>query len=131
MANGAKPRSRTQRINQATTPSATTKETTKPIASTIQLCGVMLSGARPASAAASCRGRIVFNKSYPVATTIVGMERKNENSSAAARVNPAVCPAAIVDIDREVPGKTADKICTAPIQTACGKLISSMSVVLG
>ena len=70
----------------------------------------MLSGARPASATASCRGRIVFNKSYPVATTIVGMERKKENSSAAERVNPAVCPAAIVDIDRDVPGKTADKI---------------------
>ena len=60
-----------------------------------------------------------------------GMERKNENSSAAVRDNPAVCPAAIVDIDREVPGKTADRIWTAPIQTACGRLISSICVVRG
>src|SRR4051812_12178013 len=126
MANGAKPRARTQRMNQATTPSATTKETTNPIARTIQLCVSIASGASPASVAASRCGRIVFNKSYPVATTIVGIERKNENSSAADRDNPTVWPAAIVDIDREVPGKTADKIWTAPIQIACGKLISSI-----
>ena len=55
---------------------------------------------------------------YSVATAIVGMERKNENSSAAARDIPASCPPAIVDMEREVPGKTADRIWHAPIQTA-------------
>ncbi len=38
------------------------------------------------------------------------MDRKNENSSAAGRDIPATCPAAIVDIERDVPGKTAEKI---------------------
>src|SRR3954464_15956356 len=59
------------------------------------------------------------------------MDKKNENSSAAGRDIPAVCPAAMVDIDRDVPGKTADKICAAPIQTACGSVISSMCIVRG
>src|SRR5204862_7820974 len=61
----------------------------------------------------------------------VGIERKNENSSAAERDNPEVCPAAIVDIEREVPGKTAERICAAPIHTAWGKLMSSISAVRG
>src|SRR5881275_1588087 len=65
---------------------------------------------------------IVFKKSYPVATTMVGIDKKNENSSAAGRDKPATCPAAMVDIDREVPGKTAESICAAPNQTACGSL---------
>ena len=43
-----------------------------------------------------------------MATTIVGMERKKENSSAAGRDIPAICPAAMVDIDRDVPGNTAE-----------------------
>src|SRR5207237_4129274 len=73
----------------------------------------------------------VFKKSYPVATIIVGIERKNENSSAAGRDMPATSPAAMVDIDREVPGKIAERICIAPIQTACGKLISSMCETRG
>ena len=37
--------------------------------------------------------------------------------------------AAIVDIEREVPGNSADKIWQAPIQMACPKLISSMCQV--
>src|ERR1019366_7335033 len=41
---------------------------------------------------------------------MVGMERKKENSSAAARDIPISCPAQIVDMEREVPGKTAEKI---------------------
>ncbi len=51
-----------------------------------------------------------------MATTIVGIERKNENSRAEARDIPASCPAAMVDIERDVPGKTADRIWHAPIQ---------------
>src|ERR1700690_2460364 len=57
---------------------------------------------------------------------MVGIDRKNENSSAEARDMPASWPPAMVDIDREVPGKTADRIWQAPIQMACGRLISSM-----
>src|SRR6516165_2145161 len=74
---------------------------------------------------------VVFKKSYPVATAIVGIDKKNENSSAAGRDIPAICPAEMVDIEREVPGKTAERICAAPIQTACPKVISSMCIVFG
>src|SRR5437588_12913406 len=59
------------------------------------------------------------------------MDRKNENSSADARDIPASCPAAIVDIERDVPGNTAERIWQAPIQIAWGKLISSMCVTRG
>src|SRR5438445_13898264 len=59
---------------------------------------------------------------------MVGIERKNENSSAAGRDIPTICPAAMVDIERDVPGKTAERIWHAPIQMACGRLISSMWV---
>src|SRR5207249_9479328 len=76
-------------------------------------------------------GITVFTKSYPVAISIVGIDRKKENSSAAGRDMPTTCPAAIVDIDRDVPGKIAERICAAPIQTACGKVISSMCVTRG
>src|SRR6202011_3542475 len=57
------------------------------------------------------------------------MERKNENSRAAALDIPAICPAVIVDIDREVPGKTADNIWQAPIHIACSKLMLSIRQV--
>ena len=57
---------------------------------------------------------------------MVGMERKNENSSADARDMPANCPAAIVDIDRDVPGNTADRIWQAPIQIAWPRLMASI-----
>src|SRR5215831_6946825 len=102
-------------MNHATTANATKNETINPIASTIQSWGVIMSGAIPAS---WWCGITDFRKSYPVATAIVGIERKNENSSAAGRDMPAICPAAIVDIEREVPGKTADRIWQAPIQIA-------------
>ncbi len=39
---------------------------------------------------------------------------------------PANCPAAIVDMDREVPGNTAERIWHAPIHTACHALMSSI-----
>src|SRR6202035_4326189 len=57
---------------------------------------------------------------------MVDMERKKENSSAAALDMPAICPAVMVDIDREVPGKTADNIWQAPIQIACPRLMLSI-----
>jgi len=37
--------------------------------------------------------------------------------------------ALMVDIDREVPGKTAERIWQAPIHTACARLIASMRQV--
>src|SRR5205823_4913367 len=73
----------------------------------------------------------VFRKSNPVATTIVGIDRKNENSSAAGRDSPAIWPAAIVDIERDVPGNTAERIWQAPIQIDWARLISSMCVTRG
>ena len=57
---------------------------------------------------------------------MVGIDRKNENSNADARDIPATCPAAMVDIDRDVPGNTADRIWHAPIQIAWPRLIVSM-----
>src|SRR5260370_29834251 len=70
-----------------------------------------------------------FRKQKQVAPTIVGIDRKNENSSADARDIPASCPAAIVDIDRDVPGNSADMIWHAPIQIACPLLMSSICQV--
>src|SRR5258708_33221554 len=57
---------------------------------------------------------------------MVGMETKNENSRAEARDMPASCPPAIVDMERELPGRTAEKIWQKPIQIACGRLLSSI-----
>src|SRR5882762_7709663 len=54
------------------------------------------------------------------------MERKKENFRAAARDIPAICPEVMVDIERDVPGKTAERIWQAPIQTACSRFISSL-----
>ena len=54
-----------------------------------------------------------------MATNIVGIETKKEKSKAAERDIPAICPAAIVAIEREVPGKTAaERIWHAPTQSA-------------
>src|SRR4051812_13438236 len=57
---------------------------------------------------------------------MVGMETKNEKSRDADRDIPASWPAAIVDIDREVPGKTAERIWHTPTQTAWLRLMSSI-----
>src|SRR5437867_200081 len=54
------------------------------------------------------------------------MERKNENSRADARDIPAICPPAMVDIDRDVPGNTAERIWQAPIQSAWPVLMASI-----
>src|SRR6516225_12289242 len=109
-------------MNHATVPYATITDPTTPMASTIQPC---------ASIPATPIGFAFFptrdlSKSYAVATIIVGIDRKKENSNADARDIPANCPAAMVDMDREVPGKTADRIWHAPIHTACPKLMSSI-----
>src|ERR1700758_3061087 len=110
-------------MNHATLPYATTNDTTNPIPSTIHPCASILDTPMGFSVLLPCSD---FSSVYPVATTIVGIDKKNENSNADALDIPANCPAAIVDIDRDVPGNTADKIWHAPIQIACGKLISSM-----
>ena len=54
------------------------------------------------------------------------METKNEKSKDAERDIPANCPAAIVAIDREVPGNAADRIWHRPTQMACPKFMSSI-----
>jgi len=41
---------------------------------------------------------------------MVGIETKNEKSRDADRDIPANWPAAMVDMEREVPGKTAERI---------------------
>src|ERR1035437_4933550 len=109
-------------MNQATDAYATMNETTNPIANTIHPCASIC-----ATPIGFCPFPITdFNRSYPVAATIVGMERKNENSRAEARDIPANCPAAIVDMDREAPGKTAERIWQAPIQIAWPPWMSSI-----
>src|SRR5271166_460158 len=65
-------------------------------------------------------------KVYPVAATMVGMERKNENSNAEARDIPASWPPAIVDMEREVPGNTPEKIWQKPIQMDWPRLMLSI-----
>src|SRR4030081_1973250 len=57
---------------------------------------------------------------------MVGIDRKKENSRAAARDIPATWPPAMVAIERDVPGKTAEKIWQKPIQIACARLMSSI-----
>src|SRR5215472_15548373 len=97
-------------------------ETTNPITSTAHPC------------ASICVTPIAFSplpntdlySVYSVATVIVGIDRKKENSKADARDMPAIWPPAIVDMDREVPGNTAEKIWQNPIHTACPRLMSSI-----
>src|SRR5271166_6004519 len=109
-------------MNHATDAYATTNETTNPIASTIHPW------------ASICETPIGFsplpvtdlNSVYPVATTMVGIDKKKENSRAEARDIPAIWPPAIVDMEREVPGNTAEKIWQKPIHKACPRLVSSI-----
>src|ERR1700682_3734775 len=60
---------------------------------------------------------------------MVGMDRKKENSSAAERDIPEICPAAIVDMEREVPGNTAENIWQNPTQMACARETPSIRSV--
>src|SRR5204863_5162596 len=109
-------------MNQATEAYATMNETTNPTASTIHpwasICETPI-GFSPLP-------RSDLYSVYSVAAAMVGMDTKNENSSAAARDIPAICPAAIVAMDREVPGNTAENIWHNPIQIACPRLMSSI-----
>jgi hypothetical protein len=47
---------------------------------------------------------------------MVGMETRKLNSSAAERVMRTSWPAAMVDMERDVPGKTAEVTWQRPIQ---------------
>src|SRR5580704_4217118 len=62
---------------------------------------------------------------------MVGIDTRKLNSSAAGRLIPTICPPVIVDMDREVPGKTAEQIWQSPIQMACPSDICSTSGVAG
>src|SRR5208283_725956 len=115
MANGPNPRRLTHAINHATLPYATINDTTNPIASTIQPCASMLETPIGFSVYVPCNDLYSVDN---VATDIVGIDRKNENSNADARDIPATWPPAIVAIDRDVPGNTADRIWQAPIHAA-------------
>src|SRR6202140_4719012 len=57
---------------------------------------------------------------------MVGMETKNENSRAAGLGIPPLSPPAMVAMERDVPGKTAERIWQRPIQIACARLMSSI-----
>src|SRR5262249_1401059 len=57
-------------------------------------------------------------------------ERKKENSKAEGLDIPASWPEAMVDMEREVPGNTAEAIWQKPIQIACPADISSTCSVL-
>src|SRR5580692_4695471 len=67
-----------------------------------------------------------LNSVYPVAANMVGIDKKNENSRAEARDIPAISPPAMVDMERDVPGNTPEKIWQKPIQTACPRLMFSI-----
>src|SRR5208337_1458032 len=101
-------------------------DTTKPMASTIHECASL--GMAPMSLVAPLWWSALY-RVYRVAASITGNETKNENSSAAGRLMPANSPAVMVDMEREVPGKTAENIWQKPIQTACQTDICSMSSV--
>jgi hypothetical protein len=61
---------------------------------------------------------------------MVGMETRKLNSRAAGRSRLTNWPAAMVDMEREVPGKTAESVWQRPIQMAWGRDICSTSWVL-
>src|SRR6516165_9364192 len=94
-------------MNHATLPYATRNDTTNPIARTIHPWASIF---ETPIGFPSCPRSDLYNV-YKVAAAIVGIDRKNENSRAAAR---------------DIPGNTADRIWHAPIHTACPRLVSSM-----
>src|SRR5258708_37780749 len=67
-----------------------------------------------------------LNSVYPVAATMVGIDTKNENSKAEARDIPASGPPAMVDMERDVPGNTPEKIWQKPLHAACPRLMFSI-----
>src|SRR5581483_4987910 len=97
MAKGVNPRLRTHAMNQATEPYATIKDTMNPIARMIHWSDVI------------CETPIGFSP-FPRS------DLYNVYSVAAA----------IVDMEREVPGNTPEKIWQKPIQMDCPRLISSI-----
>ena len=60
-----------------------------------------------------------------MAAIMVGMESRKLNSSAEGRSSPTIWPAAMVDMERDVPGKMAESDWQMPIQMAWPRLISS------
>ena len=71
-----------------------------------------------------------FRSEYPQAANIAGIARKKLNSAAAGRERPASIPPRIVAADRDVPGKTAAKICAQPMPNACFQVIRSIRRVV-
>src|SRR5580692_4170172 len=62
---------------------------------------------------------------------MVGIDSKKLNSSAVGRSIPTNCPAAMVDMERDVPGKMAESDWHKPIQMAWPMPISSTCTVCG
>src|SRR6185437_12524422 len=100
-------------------------DTTIPTSSNIQPCA--LTPETPI--AFSPLPKMDFARSYPVPATMIGIDKKNENSRADGRDILTIWPPVIVDIEREVPGNTAEKIWQMPIQIAWPRVISSICQV--
>jgi len=79
------------------------KETTKPMTRTIQLLAVMTTWAT------SRRGEDLFFQVPDGGGDHGGNGEQELNSRAEGRSRPANWPAAMVDMEREVPGKTAER----------------------
>ena len=102
------------------------------MASTIQRWEFMttLTRERPA-ASADFAGVDGLEQVPAVAAIMVGIESRKLNSSAAGPIEPTIWPAAMVDMERDVPGKIAESDWQMPIQMAWPRVISSTWVVLG
>src|SRR5438034_1092421 len=70
---------------------------------------------RRANLSPTWRGMNRLKKSSPPAALQGRNQKEKAKSDGGRRHRPAACPAAMVDIEREVPGKTAERICAAPI----------------
>ena len=101
------------------------KETTRPMRRTIHRSLFMTTWAAVPAARAVLLGWISLSRSQHVAAIMVGMESRKLNSRAVGRSRPANWPLAIVDMEREVPGKMAERVWQRPIQMAWPSPISS------
>jgi hypothetical protein len=72
-----------------------------------------------------------LSRSQAVAAIMVGMESRKLNSSAEGRSRPTICADAMVDMERDVPGKMAESDWQMPIHVDWPRVISSTCVVLG
>jgi hypothetical protein len=73
---------------------------------------------------------LLLIRSSPVAAAIVGIAKRNENSTAFCRDSPVSCPPTIVAAERDTPGMT-DRDWMTPIAVACfGDICSKLSIAV-